>query len=204
MAGILLKILWSAKATCMLHLRRPSLCGIHVNSITSLLEFSLWNSWTFPLSVPVPDHISQALVVFHIHTLLHAWMHTPTHTHIQVCFHLFLHIVSSHHPCVLPLFTLLNRQTWRKSERDSSGHGYSCRDLVQRICNLHFKHAPKSVPGQQPMSALTLVSQRPAVQWILFAFEKRNEYSRHLFFTMTSFLFCEKMPGLLKCSDYIC
>lgn len=107
-----------------------------------------------------------------------------TYTHIQ-----FLHIVSSHHPCVLPLLTLLNRQTWRKSERDSWGHGYSCRDLVQRICNLHFKHAPKSVPGQQPTSALILVAQRPAVQRILFAFEERNKYSQHLFFIMTSFLF---------------
>lgn len=37
-----------------------------------------------------------------------------------------------------------------KPERDSRGHGYSWRDLVQRICNLHFKHTLKSVPGCNP------------------------------------------------------
>ena len=46
----------------------------------------------------------------------------------------------------------------KKPERDSRGHGYSWRDLVQRICNLHFKHTLKSVPGRQPRSALTLVA----------------------------------------------
>ena len=49
----------------------------------------------------------------------------------------------------------------KKPERDSRGHGYSWRDLVQRICNLHFKHTLKSVPGRQPRSALTLVAGGP-------------------------------------------
>lgn len=153
------------------------------------------------LNVPTIRHCSwphiPGISGYHIHNLTCMDAHTYSYTHrhtrytrIQLLFHSFLHIVSSHHSCVLTLLTLLNRQTWGKSERDSWGHGYSCRDLVQRICNLHFKHTPKSVPGQQPTSALTLVAQRPAVQRILFVFEERNEYSRHLFFTMTSFLFC--------------
>lgn len=50
----------------------------------------------------------------------------------------------------------------KKPERDSRGHGYSWRDLVQRICNLHFKHTLKSVPGRQPRSALTLVAEEGA------------------------------------------
>lgn len=63
-----------------------------------------------------------------------------------------------------------------KPERDSRGHGYSWRDLVQRICNLHFKHTLKSVPGRQPKSALTLVAGGPC--WCSSTFSFKTECMR--------------------------
>lgn len=64
-----------------------------------------------------------------------------------------------------------------KPERDSRGHGYSWRDLVQRICNLHFKHAPKSVPGRQPRSALTLVAGGPCWCSDIFSFKTEHRHA---------------------------
>lgn len=63
----------------------------------------------------------------------------------------------------------------KKPERDSRGHGYSWRDLVQRICNLHFKHTLKSVPGRQPRSALTLVAGGP--RWCSDIFSFKTEHT---------------------------
>lgn len=65
-----------------------------------------------------------------------------------------------------------------KPERDSRGHGYSWRDLVQRICNLHFKHALKSVPGRQPRSALTLVAGGPCWCSDIFSFKTEHKRAR--------------------------
>lgn len=62
-----------------------------------------------------------------------------------------------------------------KPERDSRGHGYSWRDLVQRICNLHFKHTLKSVPGRQTRSALTLVAGGPC--WYSNTFSFKTEHT---------------------------
>lgn len=62
-----------------------------------------------------------------------------------------------------------------KPERDSRGHGYSWRDLVQRICNLHFKHTLKSVPGRQPRSALTLVAGGP--RWFSDTFSFKTPHT---------------------------
>lgn len=64
-----------------------------------------------------------------------------------------------------------------KPEKDSRGHEYSWRDLVQRICNLHFKHTLKSVPGRQPRSALTLVAGGPAGVTIPFLL-KQHTYTQ--------------------------
>lgn len=65
----------------------------------------------------------------------------------------------------------------KKPERDSRGHGYSWRDLVQRICNLHFKHTLKSVPGCQPWSALTLVAGGPRWCSDTFSFKTAHRHT---------------------------
>ena len=65
----------------------------------------------------------------------------------------------------------------KKPERDSRGHGYSWRDLVQRICNLHFKHTLKSVPGRQPRSALTLVAGGPRWCSDTFSFKTAHTHT---------------------------
>lgn len=68
----------------------------------------------------------------------------------------------------------------KKPERDSRGHGYSWRDLVQRICNLHFKHTLKSVPGRQPRSALTLVAGGPRWWSDTFSFKTAHRHPHRM------------------------
>lgn len=65
----------------------------------------------------------------------------------------------------------------KKPEKDSKGHEYSWRDLVQRICNLHFKHTLKSVPGRQPKSALTLVAGGAPVGVTIPFLSKQHTYT---------------------------
>lgn len=84
--------------------------------------------------------------------------------------------VSGLGPCLRPVQrpSSWGEKPGKKPERDSRGHGYSWRDLVQRICNLHFKHTLKSVPGRQPRSALTLVAGGP--RWCSDTFSFKTEH----------------------------